>query len=877
MNLNQYIFNLKLTTFLKLRLVILNLIIFHTSYIFSINIDDDRVDEFEGIEDYDAVVYVKVGNSVCTGALINYRTVLTAAHCLIEGQKVEIFYGSEINQDSLKIETSSFIKLPEDRRYSGFTGASFDLALISLSEPFTNIEPLQINDELPSLNSEVFISGYGLHGTGSNPDQDFDKKKRWGKNILSVLGRENSIAGQSLLNSKDKIILGFYFDQNVSSYESTISLGDSGSPLLLDEGNKKTIIGIASWISKNPKTLARGYGSNTGYASIAENIDWLNKNNPLRNTSSISNGVWENFMNWSEDQYPNNFVPKLENYNLLNSRYYSVQVGHDINVSNVLKIDSLNVIESGFLTLKQDSSLEILLDIEINQGEIENNGSLKGSNLFINNGVLTTNNSLIISDSIKLVDGKFQNNGLVDAKKIEVVEGLVFGDGIFSATSFTNHGHISPGTTANAIGSLEFKGELSNHGIISMDLKSSKENDVLFIDTFNLNGTLKLNPISRRYQGNSIHSLIFFNKLSGDSFNNIEVSNTNLGRLITNISVDNKSIKLKLLNPSFEALGFTERAKDIGKYLDKFSNTASQNFQKVLDEIIYTEIDAEASSLIDDLIIRSNFEYYIKSLEDMRPNKLKGIYITKGDLDIKFDSDYFKSNIKKIDFNYFNFNLAYVDKHSNFLNTTVNESSDSKGLELTYKLPFAYFESYISYYEESSDIEKLRNLDFNSKDIRASSEIEFEQNQISFIIEKIIEFDNFRIKPGLDYRKITFQTYPFNEHFDEVKTKYNYQDLDISSVAAFLEISARFNIKNLSNEIGFGITKYNYETDNLEFNAVIDNSSQKLLLEERLILKEDLRTTFSFQTSYKDRIFGKLKFSKKAEDKYSELKIGYYF
>ena len=203
--------------------------------------------------------------------------------------------------------------------------------------------------------------------------------------------------------------------------------------------------------------------------------------------------------------------------------------------------------------------------------------------------------------------------------------------------------------------------------------------------TFNLNGTLKLNPISRRYQGNSIHSLIFFNKLSGNSFNNVEVLNTNLGRLITHITLDNKSIKLKLLNPSFEAIGFTERAKDIGKYLDKFSNTVSQNFQKVLDEIIYTEIDADASSLIDDLIIRSNFEYYIKSLEDMRPNNLKGIHITKGDLDIKFGSDYFKSNIKKIDFNYFNFNLAYLNKHSNFFNTTVNESSDSKGLELSYK------------------------------------------------------------------------------------------------------------------------------------------------------------------------------------------------
>ena len=53
MKLNKYFINLKLTTFLRLRLIILNLFIFYTSYIFSINIDDDRVDEFEGIEDYE--------------------------------------------------------------------------------------------------------------------------------------------------------------------------------------------------------------------------------------------------------------------------------------------------------------------------------------------------------------------------------------------------------------------------------------------------------------------------------------------------------------------------------------------------------------------------------------------------------------------------------------------------------------------------------------------------------------------------------------------------------------------------------------------------------------------------------------------------------
>ena len=63
----------------------LNLIFFSGS-LFTLNLDDNREDPFKDINEFESVVYVKIGNSICSGVLLDHRTILTAAHCMIGGQ-----------------------------------------------------------------------------------------------------------------------------------------------------------------------------------------------------------------------------------------------------------------------------------------------------------------------------------------------------------------------------------------------------------------------------------------------------------------------------------------------------------------------------------------------------------------------------------------------------------------------------------------------------------------------------------------------------------------------------------------------------------------------------------------------------------------------
>jgi V8-like Glu-specific endopeptidase len=289
---------------------------------------------------------------LCTGTLINPRTVIFAAHCVNEkaagnygqnsgGQPIGFGFGSNNNVagasafggwlGNYATNTGRFMY---DANYVSYNPLSIepnansflygDIAVASLDTPAANVPTWAVLfSQLPAVpitaagtGYHVTIDGYGNNGTGiTGSTGGIDFRRRIAENTLGALaslgdfeqflfgpsGTTNATNPQNLYwidfdDPRRGTAAASPFDfnawrDNALPNEGITASGDSGGPLILDRAFAKSVVlGVLSggYTRFFNGQPANGYGTAAFYQPLYLYWDWIAANNPYHYVGSVA-------------------------------------------------------------------------------------------------------------------------------------------------------------------------------------------------------------------------------------------------------------------------------------------------------------------------------------------------------------------------------------------------------------------------------------------------------------------------------------------------------------------------------------------------------------------------------------------------------------
>ena len=148
---------------------------------------------------------------------------------------------------------------PEGAKAPRGTPPEVDLALIELAEPVEGIEPLALYQETDELGKTAFIVGHGDFGVAGQPFHRTDGRRRAATNVVDDAGPK-------------RLFLKFDAPPGGTPLEGIGGPGDSGGPLIIEQGGRLYLAGVSS-ASMNGKPGS--YGVTDVYTRISSYVAWI--------------------------------------------------------------------------------------------------------------------------------------------------------------------------------------------------------------------------------------------------------------------------------------------------------------------------------------------------------------------------------------------------------------------------------------------------------------------------------------------------------------------------------------------------------------------------------------------------------------------------